>query len=192
MTLLSSAPIALVRHGETDWNLARRIQGRTDIPLNDTGRAQARATAEVLANAGDWTGVRSSPLLRAVETAQILAAGLGLQAPDRDEQFLERHFGEAEGMGVDEAKVRWPGLDDIAGAEPLAPVAARTARALDRVLTEAPGSVVVAHGAMLRLGLAEVSGAEIPRILNGEVWLMFRTTSGLQVKQLEDSLAMQD
>lgn len=190
MTAPVSAPIALVRHGETDWNLARRIQGRTDIPLNDTGRAQARATAEVLAAAGDWTGVRSSPLIRAVETAQILAQGLGLNDPDRDERFWERHFGEAEGMGVDEAKHRWPGLDNIAGAEPLQPVAERTARALERVLTEAPGSIVVAHGAMLRLGLSEVSGTEIPRILNGEVWLLFRTASGLQVRQLEDSIAL--
>lgn len=191
MTLLSSAPIALVRHGETDWNLARRIQGRTDIPLNDTGRVQARATAAALAAAGDWHSVRSSPLIRAVETAQILAMGLGLSAPDRDDAFWERDFGEAEGMGVDEAKIRWPGLDDITGAEPLRPVAKRTALALERVLTTAPGSVVVAHGAMLRLGLAEVSGTEIPRILNGEVWLMFRTAAGVHVTRVEDSLALQ-
>lgn len=189
MTAPVSAPIALVRHGETDWNLARRIQGRTDIPLNDTGRAQARSTAQVLAAAGTWTGVRSSPLGRAFETAEIVAARLGLSAPDRDERFWERDFGEAEGMDVDTAMSRWPGLVEISGAEPLQPVAERTALALERVLTEAPGSIIVAHGAMLRAGLAHVSGTEIPRILNGEVWLMFRTASGLEVRQLEESRA---
>lgn len=189
MTLHSAASIALVRHGETDWNLARRIQGRTDIPLNDTGRAQARATAAALAAAGEWTGVRCSPLSRAFETARILADGLGLAAPDRDERFWERHFGEAEGMDVDQAKKQWPGLADISGAEPLRPVAERTALALERVLTESPGSIVVAHGAMLRLGLAEISGRDIPRILNGEVWLVSRGTSGLVVRRLESSLA---
>ena len=75
--------LLLVRHGETDWNAARRIQGSSDIPLNDTGRAQARGTATGLAErmAVLYGGVRpivvSSDLSRAHETAQIIAAELG-------------------------------------------------------------------------------------------------------------------
>ena len=58
----------LVRHGETDWNRTHRIQGSTDIPLNDTGRAQARRAGRLLAKRS-WDGIYSSPLSRAFETA---------------------------------------------------------------------------------------------------------------------------
>lgn len=185
MTLPSSPTIALVRHGETDWNLARRIQGRTDIPLNSTGRAQALETARALAAAGTWTGVRSSPLDRAFETAKIVAAELGLAAPDRDHGFWERDFGDAEGVCVDEAKDRWPGLVDITNAETLDAVAARAAAAFERVLDEAPGSIVVAHGAMLRVGLTAMSGTPIQSLANGEVWFLTRDTAGVRIERFE-------
>lgn len=184
MTSIGAAPIALVRHGETDWNRASRIQGRTEVPLNATGRLQAAATAEMLAAAGEWHGVRSSPLGRAIETAEILAASLGLDRPARDEGFWERDFGVAEGLAVRDAQDRWPGLREIPGAEALGSVAERSAVALDRVLSEAPGSIVVAHGAMLRVGLSHFTGFEMPRILNGEVWLLFRTPRGVRTERL--------
>src|SRR5271167_1540411 len=69
--------IYLVRHGETDWNAAERWQGHTDIPLNATGRAQADAVAEALSGAG-LAGVVASDLSRAQETANIIAARLGI------------------------------------------------------------------------------------------------------------------
>ena len=192
MTEFTPAVIALVRHGETDWNNARRIQGRTEVPLNDTGREQARATGELLASlalgAGAdvtprtdtghmWHSVTSSPLSRAHETAAIIAASLRLTPPQVDQAFIERDFGPAEGMDVAEAMERWPGLV-IPGAESLDVLAERTAREFDRVLTTAPGSIVVAHGAMLRAGLARITNSEIPRILNGEIWLLRREHSG--------------
>ncbi|MBP1325769.1 broad specificity phosphatase PhoE [Leucobacter exalbidus] len=191
MNVPLDTPIALVRHGETDWNRAARIQGRTEIPLNDTGKAQAAATAALLAAAGTWRGVRASPLGRAIQTAQILAAGLELAQPTIDEGLWERNFGEAEGLEVAHAQNRWPGLDGIPGSESVAEVAERSAAAITRVLDTAPGSIVVAHGAMLRNGLINLTGEAVPRILNGEVWLLFRTKSGMRTELITDPAAAQ-
>lgn len=183
---MSSNAIAIVRHGETDWNRARRIQGRTEVPLNDTGRAQARETGLLLTSPelrdvhGEWRGLRSSPLGRAVETAEIMAETLGLDAPRIEQALYERDFGPAEGLAVTEAQERWPGLV-IPGAESLESLAERTAETFDRVLFDAPGTVVVAHGAMIRAGLSRLSGQELPRILNGEIWLFTREGAGPRV-----------
>lgn len=184
MTVSDSAPIALVRHGETDWNLARRIQGRTDIPLNDTGRQQAREIAQILADHGPWRGVRASPLGRAVETGRIIAEGLTLEAPTVDARFWERDFGEAEGLAVADAQQRWPGLVKIPQAESLEDLRARTATALHELLAEAPGTIVVAHGAMLRAGMSHATCTEVPRVLNGEVWLMYRSGGQARLERL--------
>ncbi|QYM75534.1 histidine phosphatase family protein [Leucobacter luti] len=186
------AVIALVRHGETDWNAAGRIQGRTEVPLNETGRAQAAATALALAEAsaslGAWTGVRASPLGRAIETAEIIAAGLSLAQPHIDDALWERDFGPAEGVIVAEAQRMWPGLD-VPGAEPLDVLAERTADALTRVLREEPGSIVVAHGAMLRTGLGHLTGVSMPRIQNGEVWLLHSAGAEVRVERLHGDVA---
>ena len=87
----------LVRHGETDWNLQRRIQGSTDIPLNNTGRQQASRTGRLLARR-HWDAVITSPLSRAAETAQIIAVELDLPAPESLPELVERAYGEAEGL----------------------------------------------------------------------------------------------
>lgn len=171
--------IALVRHGETDWNVNRRLQGRTDVALNETGRAQARAAAKLLREHGayGWSTMVSSPLGRARETSQIIAAGLELGEPVVDAALIERHFGEAEGLLVADAQARWPELN-VPGAESTTEVAKRSAEAFARLLNEAPGSIAVAHGAMLRLGLSELCQVEIPRVLNAEVWLLTETMDG--------------
>ena len=76
---------ALVRHGETDWNRQRRIQGTSDIPLNETGRGQAAVTGRALAaharTGGAWHGIVASPLGRAMETAQIIATATRAKKP---------------------------------------------------------------------------------------------------------------
>jgi broad specificity phosphatase PhoE len=92
-----------VRHGETDWNAAKRYQGRRDIPLNATGRAQAKRNGRVLA---DLIGSRAasldhvaSPLGRARETMEIMRAELGLdpQGYRTDERLSEIDYGHWEG-----------------------------------------------------------------------------------------------
>jgi probable phosphoglycerate mutase len=96
-----------IRHGETDWNKAARLQGRHDIPLNDDGRAQAarcgKRLADVLARDGrspGQCGYVSSPLVRARETMEIIRAAIGLprEGADLDDRLVEIAFGEWEGL----------------------------------------------------------------------------------------------
>jgi uncharacterized phosphatase len=89
--------LVLVRHGETEWNRIGKVQGRTDIPLNDTGREQARATGERLAGTR-VDAVVSSPLSRAAETARIIADELGIGDVEIVDELVERDYGRAEGM----------------------------------------------------------------------------------------------
>ena len=96
--------VYLVRHGQTDWNAARRIQGDTDIPLNERGRAVARATAEGMRDI-PVDVMFSSPLIRAYETAQILAEGRGIEIR-RDLRLREICFGEYEGFLLEERNIR--------------------------------------------------------------------------------------
>ena len=163
--------ITLVRHGQTDWNLARRIQGSTDIPLNETGRADARTAAAALAGVTHHA-IYSSPLLRASETAEIISAELGLGAPVVVPDVREREFGEGEGMLVSEYMATYGGWRAaVPGAETLEDVAERSLRALDAVARDsrrrstplAESVVVVAHGGVIRALIDHVSGGTLPR-----------------------------
>ncbi len=93
-----------IRHGETDWNKIQRYQGQTDIPLNDTGRAQAarngRVLGEVLGARKATIGYVSSPLERTTETMEIVRANMGLPARPfpLDDRLKEQNFGHWEGL----------------------------------------------------------------------------------------------
>lgn len=100
--------IGLIRHGETEWNALGRIQGQTDISLNEAGIRQARALAERLkAEDRVWDAVVSSDLKRARETARILADALGIPLLPPDPRIRERSFGQAEGTTEEERFARW-------------------------------------------------------------------------------------
>ncbi|HRD74772.1 MAG TPA: histidine phosphatase family protein [Hyphomicrobiaceae bacterium] len=95
--------IYFVRHGETDWNVAKRYQGQTDTPLNDHGRGQAarngRALKELLGSKAAALDYVASPLSRTAETMTIIRREIGLE-PDgfrRDDRLKEIHFGHWEG-----------------------------------------------------------------------------------------------
>ena len=88
--------ICFIRHGETDWNVDKRIQGQTDIPLNETGRAQALAMAFNAAH-HNFDAIYSSDLMRARDTAKMLAARRGLDIKILP-QLRERHFGIFQGL----------------------------------------------------------------------------------------------
>ena len=98
--------ICFIRHGETDWNVERRIQGHTDIPLNKTGRAQALAMAFNAAHQR-FHAIYSSDLLRAVETAQVLAQRED-QAVKPYPQLRERHYGVFQGITAAEGAELYP------------------------------------------------------------------------------------
>ena len=174
MTLL-----AFVRHGQTDWNLALRIQGRTDIPLNDTGRAQALLAAERLRDGG-YDRIVASPLQRARETAAIIASDLGLDEPRTHLGLAERDYGEGEGMLVADFRARY-GHGPVPGAETHEQLTRRALAALTDVAADGgPGEderlIVVAHGGLIRAVVGHASGGTQPRpgerIENGSVTLL--------------------
>jgi probable phosphoglycerate mutase len=105
-----SRPIAtrlcIIRHGETDWNVEKRIQGHTDVPLNAVGRAQALAMAFSAAHQR-FHAIYSSDLMRAMETAQVLAQREDLVVNPLP-QLRERHFGLFQGITAAQGAERYP------------------------------------------------------------------------------------
>ena len=171
--------IWLARHGETEWNAIGRMQGHTDVPLNETGRAQARALAASVAGAG-LTAVVASDLARARETAEIVAAVLGLAAPIIEPALRERRFGVFEGLTRDQCAElhpeAWRAWQERTGgppgAEPRALAIARVAEALERIAIDAAlgSTLVVTHGGVMRLWLRELLGEDVPPISNTAVY----------------------
>jgi probable phosphoglycerate mutase len=162
--------LTLVRHGETDWNSGGRIQGSTDIPLNDTGRAQARELAETLAAeyAGREVVVVSSDLSRAAETADLIAAALSTTVSLRMPGLQERSYGDAEGMDAPtfyETYGPWHAAD-VPGAETWPVVRERALAALAEAVASAPDGVdviAVAHGALIREVILFATDGAYPR-----------------------------
>ena len=98
--------ICLIRHGETDWNAMGKIQGKTDIPLNENGKRQAQQCRDYLKDS-NWDIIVTSPLKRAKQTAFIINEALQLQVVEMAE-FMERSFGDAEGKTREERAILYP------------------------------------------------------------------------------------
>lgn len=166
--------ISLVRHGETDWNRARRIQGSSDIPLNGTGRAQAETTGRALAG-GRFDAIYASPLSRALETAQIIAAHVGLDEPATLPAVAERNYGDAEGLTGEQILARWPEGTVVPGRESRDEVVARALPALRELGEQHPGEnvIVVSHGGVISSLVRHVTDHALPApgelIPNGSV-----------------------
>ncbi|MHA0855417.1 histidine phosphatase family protein [Paenibacillus sp. CMAA1364] len=100
--------IGLIRHGITDWNMLGKIQGQTDIPLNDEGRAQAAILGErLLQEPYAWDSIISSGLQRAEETGSIISSILSIPMLEPDKRLLERSFGQVEGLTAEERELKW-------------------------------------------------------------------------------------
>ncbi|MEK4227947.1 histidine phosphatase family protein [Solibacillus sp. FSL H8-0538] len=98
--------ICFIRHGQTDWNVEGRMQGQQNVPLNAIGKQQAQNCAIQLCNY-KWDQLMSSPLLRAVQTADILSQHLGLRIQLLNE-FAEKSYGEAEGLTTIKRQLQFP------------------------------------------------------------------------------------
>jgi broad specificity phosphatase PhoE len=141
----------LVRHGETAWSSLGRHTGRTDVPLTETGRAQARTVARKLAGR-DFALVLSSPLSRALETARL--AGFADQVETTDD-LMEWDYGADEGRTTAEIREERDGWtvwrDGPLDGETATQVGARVDRVITRVRAVDGDVLVFAHGHVLRI-----------------------------------------
>ena len=155
--------LGLLRHGQTDWNIDLRLQGSTDIPLNETGKAQALLAAQHL-HREDWDVIIASPLSRAKDTAEIVGALLDMPVVVVPE-LIERSFGTAEGMDHASWRKLYESHETIEGLESLEDLRARTLLLLDLIKNEYAGQRVLAvsHGAFIRKVLTIISNGELPR-----------------------------
>ena len=140
----------LLRHGQTPMSVQKRYSGRTDAPLTDTGIRQAAAAAKRLTSVG-LDAIVTSPLQRAVRTAEEVAAATGIPVLT-DDGFRETDFGAWEGLTFAEVRERWPSevtawLADPSvappGGESFADVSERVTAALHRVLAARAGQTVL-------------------------------------------------
>lgn len=165
--------LMLVRHAQSEWNAGGLWQGQADPSLSDVGRHQAAAAGKRLAAEEEFDAVFCSDLSRAVETAEILAASLGLAtSPAIEPGLREYDVGEWSGLTREDIEARWPG--DIArfgGGDLVAPPGGETRAAFDDRVSQAAARVgraavaagsgsilVVAHGGVVR-ALARLAGA---------------------------------
>lgn len=165
--------LVLVRHGETQWNSDNRVQGSVDVPLSEKGRVQAREVAAALSARGFRFGaIFSSDLLRAAETAGIIAEEMNIGVPRTDPLLRELHCGEWEGEPfalLHEAHPadfeRWlkdPGFR-IPGGESMMDVCRRAGsffEARKKSLDETDEVLLVAHGLFNRMVLSVLTGIE--------------------------------
>lgn len=155
--------IFVVRHGITDWNLQRRAQGREDIPLNEGGILQAKDCGAKLKGLLIDHMV-SSPLSRAVRTAEIIGNSLGLQEVRTMEAFIERDFGMISGATQEEIQRRRAEGSEL-GMESRSAVRKRASAGLNQLQAEYGDSnvMIVTHGALIRNLLRQcMSEKEIP------------------------------
>ena len=180
----------LVRHGETDWNREEVFRGRLDVPLNDRGRLEAGAAGQRLVHAG-LAAVTSSPLVRARETAEIVARACGVEA-SVDEAFVDMDFGDWQGLRLTEVEKRYPELYQawratpagarIPGAESLTAVRKRAVAAVTALAGRFPEDVlcVVTHRVVSKLVMAWALGLD-----EGAFWRIRQDTACVNAFEYE-------
>jgi broad specificity phosphatase PhoE len=182
----------LVRHGQTEWNRHEHFRGRIDIPLNETGRAQAAATARRIATTWQPAAVYTGPLSRAYETAVFIARAVGL-IPEIHPGLNDIDYGRWHGLTPAEVRREWPEamaawLQTPHRAQPpegetLAAVQARAMAAVHELAGRHPQDtvVLVGHTVVNRVILLGVLGLGLERF-----WRLGQDTCALNVFTLED------
>jgi broad specificity phosphatase PhoE len=164
--------IWLARHGQTAYNHARRFQGHLPVPLDETGREQARVLARE-ATAHDWGALWCSSLERALETARVVGTAVGIE-PLPDPRFAETDCGDWTDRSFDEVKAEDPeGFRRFTEADPtfafprgesFAQQAARVQEGLADVRKGRQPALVVCHRGVMRLALAHARGEGLTAI----------------------------
>lgn len=185
---MNTAHICVARHGETDWNRRGILQGWFDVPINERGRRQARQLAATVADAG-FAAVWTSPLVRARETAEIVATELRLPPPSCHEGLRERHFGALQGIPKNELAELNPALleqilrrnpaAEFVGGESMDEFADRSYDAFAEIgaLHRGARVLVVTHGWVMDVVTRHINGLARNAVLklkrkNGEsVWV---------------------
>ena len=183
--------VILVRHGETEWNRREIFRGRADVELNERGREQAKALGAAL-EGGNLDAVYSSPLSRAVETAEAIAQPHGVPVEIED-GFIDFDYGIWQGLLRDEVQQRYPRVYrdwterphtvKIEGGESLRMVRRRAMQALIRIVgRHQDGTVViVAHRVVNKVVLCAVL-----ELANSHFWRVRQDTCALSVFEWSD------
>lgn len=162
------AEIWLIRHGQTDWNVEGRLQGQRDVPLNATGLSQASAMAEML-KGNKFSALYSSDLMRARQTAEIIAAVVGLPV-HFDRRLREISQGEVEGMLFSDVmqkfesaladRTRNPVDSRLPGGESVAELTARFSECVDEIVCAKHNApvIIVAHGLAIATLVCQARG----------------------------------
>ncbi|MBC7349663.1 MAG: histidine phosphatase family protein [Candidatus Aminicenantes bacterium] len=186
--------IVLVRHGETEWNRVERFRGSADIPLNENGLRQAELLARRLLAAWKPTAVYSSPLSRAVKTAEVIAFPLKLQVKIHP-GLSDINYGEWQGLTPEEVRGRWPELFErwqtipdtlrFPGGEAMAERQRIGVAAVKEIAAAHPGETVVGvgHTVINRLILLGLLGLDFSYF-----WRLRQDNCALNVLEYRDGL----
>lgn len=152
--------ICIVRHGETDWNSIGRLQGSTDVPLNEKGIQQAKESGEFLKD-WQWDVIITSPLQRAKRTAQIINSYMDIPLVEMDD-FKEKYFGVGEGLTYEERKKLYPD-HKYPNEDDQETFTKRLMNGLEKINQEyyEKKVLLVCHGAVINAILAHLSNGEL-------------------------------
>ena len=205
---MEATRIILIRHGETAWNASSRIQGHTDVGLNDLGRLQAAAAAQALLQGEPLAAIVSSDLSRAQQTAQIASDVMGVPVTPNS-AWRERAFGEFEGETFDDILARWP--DEAqrwrkrdpdwhapGGGESLRQLSARIRQALNTTGAQHAGQLIAifTHGGVLDMVHRLATGQDLnaPRtwqLANAAINRLLWTPESLHIVGWDDQQHLQ-
>ena len=178
--------ICLIRHGETDWNAIGRLQGREDIPLNQNGRLQAQQCGLALSKL-NWKAIITSPLMRARQTADIIADIVQVQEVYEECDLMECDYGKASGLTESERIKLFPdgNYDGMEDWELLRDrVCGALIRSVDKHYPES--IIIVSHGGAINAILAELSdhtiGTGKTRLKNACISMISYVNKSLKVE----------